>query len=560
MDSDNGWVKGEWGQPGHLQNPTNVTRLARAIEPEDDDDHPQIVYYQAGVGTGIGLWSHLVGGGTGLGLADNVREAYSFLANNYSGQDDLVPSDSIFLLGFSRGAYTARTLGGFVCQMGILKKKAMSHFYECFEDWERAGDPHYSPRFFDAYLKHHHDLGGDGLALKIKEIKEKTQSSCHKVRDAGLDDYFKLLQELDLTQRVTINAIGVWETVGALGIPVNPRLQRIFPFLPNFFRTYSFFDTRLHPSINNAYHALALDEHRSPYSPAVWELQDNGTTNLEQTWFAGAHSNIGGSYEDSGIADITLAWMMDRLAGNMLEDRAKFQARDWIKFDENYIKYWYNCQTDWLTEHPSERPHRGWGMGTLYDSYTFPQSLAGHCTRRPGRYHGTFYENGKQDPDRLLDRTNEHIHSSVRARMDMGGRDVEPDWSQAFPHGLEFKPWIQKAWLWITGRPYPTYRPQGDKGKKGPLKGWELKDDHGAPLQPNDNLADRPGGLRVCRWEHEGADELKVRTMPEAKLGDFERKLLEMDRDVAEQIEFGDNGWWWWLKKPTIPTEHGRTM
>ncbi|KAI7372476.1 hypothetical protein KC336_g20635, partial [Hortaea werneckii] len=71
MDSDNGWVKGKWGQPGHLQNPTNVTRIVRAIASEDKGHHPQIVYYQAGVGTGIGLYNQLIGGGTGLGLAEN---------------------------------------------------------------------------------------------------------------------------------------------------------------------------------------------------------------------------------------------------------------------------------------------------------------------------------------------------------------------------------------------------------------------------------------------------------------------------------------------------------
>ena len=65
MDSDNGYVKGQWGQRGRLQTPTNVTRIARAISAEDDSKHPQVVYYQAGVGTGLGFTTHLLGGGTG---------------------------------------------------------------------------------------------------------------------------------------------------------------------------------------------------------------------------------------------------------------------------------------------------------------------------------------------------------------------------------------------------------------------------------------------------------------------------------------------------------------
>ena len=73
MNSDSGWVKGTWGQRGHAQNPSNVTRISRAISSEDGEHHPQIVYYQAGIGSGIGLYNHIVGGGTGLGLEENSK-------------------------------------------------------------------------------------------------------------------------------------------------------------------------------------------------------------------------------------------------------------------------------------------------------------------------------------------------------------------------------------------------------------------------------------------------------------------------------------------------------
>ena len=152
MDSDNGWVKGKWGGPGHLQNPSNVTRISRAISAEDDAHHPQIIYYQAGIGTGVGLWNHLAGGGTGLGLAENIREAYAFLASNYRENDPERPGvdpDSIFLIGFSRGAFTARSIAGLIGAVGLLKKRAMPHFYEVFQDWENAGNKDYTPLFFD---------------------------------------------------------------------------------------------------------------------------------------------------------------------------------------------------------------------------------------------------------------------------------------------------------------------------------------------------------------------------------------------------------------------------
>ena len=105
-----------------------------------------------------------------------------------------------------------------------------------------------------------------------------------------LDNYLDTLLSLSLTQEVKIQCIGVWDTVGALGIPINPLLQRVLPFLPSFVREYSWFDTRLDKHIGNAFQALALDEHRFPYSPTLWEKWEGCPTNLKQVWFPGAHS------------------------------------------------------------------------------------------------------------------------------------------------------------------------------------------------------------------------------------------------------------------------------
>ena len=126
---------------GHPQVPTNVTRLSRAILPEDDKDNPQVVYYQPGLGSGWSVVDNVVGGGLAFGLAENIRAAYGFLAHNYVDKHD-----QIFLIGFSRGAFTARSVGGMISKLGLLTKTAMDRFYDIFEDYEHAGLADYTPR------------------------------------------------------------------------------------------------------------------------------------------------------------------------------------------------------------------------------------------------------------------------------------------------------------------------------------------------------------------------------------------------------------------------------
>lgn len=188
--------------------------------PEDDAKHHQVVYYQAGIGTGLGLYDQLLGGGTGMGLSENIRESYAFLATNYSPEDLLSQPDSIFLLGFSRGAFTARSLGGFIAAVGILTKKGMPFFYECFSDWENAGNVDYTPAFIDTYCRYNPE---EELEVRNNQPPPKL---AHIQEERGIDKYMtsyrRHLLSLGLTQEVKIKAIGVFDTVGALGIPINP--------------------------------------------------------------------------------------------------------------------------------------------------------------------------------------------------------------------------------------------------------------------------------------------------------------------------------------------------
>lgn len=550
MDRDNGY------KAGKLQNPSNVTRIARAMMSEDDAKHPQIIYYQAGIGTGLGLYDQVLGGGTGLGLSENIREAYAFLMSNYSPQDNLSKSDSIFLIGFSRGAFTARSLGGFIAAVGILTKKAMPWFYDCFQDWENAGKAGYEPRFINAYCAANPDEELDPRAHQPDPAMAMSKKA--GAIDAYMELYRKHLLSLGLTQEANIKCIGVFDTVGALGIPVNPFLQRTFG-LPSFIKEYRWYDTRLGNRVENAFHALALDERRFPFTPAVWELDEGCTTNLKQCWFPGAHSNVGGSYEDYGMANITLAWMMDQLSGNARKPSQVFEPLDWIKFDDAFIDMCFRQTTNFYTSTHDGDDYGGWAMGKVYDSNTFPQSLTGSRVRTPGRYQRADYVTAKCAGKPLLN-SNEVVHSSVRARLDLGGRGVEP------------KEWYQMVseWVWrlITFQKGPKrYKPQraaygrGYLALPGPLYGWKLVDGHESHAEPNMQIDMSPGAIKQVHWEYQLKGNTTTGIMKEdifAEKG-YEERLLLHDQQVANKIIYSNNKWQW-FKKPKKESHWSKTF
>ena len=140
QNRDNGFVRQSylpWDTSGTLQIPSNVTRICRALLPHSRDGTQQIIYYQAGVGTESTLWNHLVGGATGAGISEHIREAYGFLATNYD------VGDEIYLIGFSRGAFTARSIAGFLNCIGLLTMSGMEDFYSIFKDWENQDEKQY---------------------------------------------------------------------------------------------------------------------------------------------------------------------------------------------------------------------------------------------------------------------------------------------------------------------------------------------------------------------------------------------------------------------------------
>ena len=236
--------------------PTNVVRIAFRIAKRKELTR-QIVYYSQGVGTGNSL-DRLTGGAFGKGVDDNIFDVYRFLVANYE------PGDEIFLFGFSRGAFTARSIGGMIRKCGILSRE-----------------------FVDQYRQ-------ATILYRSKESpNEETPTT------------FREKYSVNKDKETPIRFIGVWDTVGSLGIPLRG-LRNLTK------KRHQFHDTELSGSVKTACHALAINERRSPFKPTLWQYKPKSGQTVEQVWFPGVHTNVGGGYPDQSLADISLNWMIEK--------------------------------------------------------------------------------------------------------------------------------------------------------------------------------------------------------------------------------------------------------
>jgi uncharacterized protein (DUF2235 family) len=247
---------GTWNTAGQ-KCPTNVTEFHHAIAPVAPDGTAQESYYHPGVGTTP--FERLRGGVFGFGLSTIVKDAYRMVVDNYE------PGDDLYLLGFSRGAFTARSTSGLIRNAGILRRGEVGRIDEAYALYRSDGGPD----------------SADAVAFR----------KAHAVSD-----------------QTPIRFIGVWDTVGALGIP-----NLGLPGTRWVNRRWAFHDVKLSSRVASAFQALAIDEHRKPFEPTLWEPQPHAVgQQLEQVWFAGDHCDVGGGHADRGLADITLHWMKDR--------------------------------------------------------------------------------------------------------------------------------------------------------------------------------------------------------------------------------------------------------
>ena len=252
---------GTWNRPEKdlsKDAPTNVLKLARAIAPvapgNGNQGIEQVVFYDWGVGS---YHDPVTGGAFGAGIDKNIQDAYRFIVQNYD------PGDELFLFGFSRGAYTVRSLAGLIRNCGILRRPFAQHIHGAFELYRDRDDPPDS-----------------------KEARS-------------------LRKHCAVANRTRIRFIGCWDTVGALGVPLS-----LLGFLND---AHLFHDTELSSIVQTARHALSIDETREDFAPTRWGRKAG--IDMQQVWFAGGHSDVGGGFlkapGDAGLlSDIPLNWMI----------------------------------------------------------------------------------------------------------------------------------------------------------------------------------------------------------------------------------------------------------
>ena len=342
---------GTWNTLADPSAVTNVVRVGQAVKATDENNRSQIVYYNTGVGSG-GPLDRLLGGVFGVGVRSNVKRGLAFLALNW------VVGDEIYIFGFSRGAYTARALAGVITAIRGIPRQEYFHRLEDIWNFYRL-----NPR--------------ERHSEEARSKYEIDQMVFEVPRPAPL-----------------VKCLAVWDTVGSYGIPSGLGLSGLARKLTSW--TRGFHDNMLHPRIEVALQALAIDERRPAFSPTAWvadPTQHSETQHVERVWFAGAHANIGIGYLRSGLSDLALIWMM-----------ARVEVLTKLRFSEDYIaKNFWPCAACSLY-----RSSRGWWrLSSLipFRRALFPQ---------PKLIEAWF--NGKKEKRKMIP-IHEKIHWSVIERL-----------------------------------------------------------------------------------------------------------------------------------------------
>jgi uncharacterized protein (DUF2235 family) len=301
---------GTGNKGGHTPD-SNVFKTYNAVDIKDASRR-QITYYDNGVGTSTNRFLKAISGALGFGFQDNVRELYAFLAKNYR------EGDKVYIFGFSRGAATIRAFNGFVHDCGLIEPG------EDYNDVDLKDE-------IDALLKAY---------LKIRYKKKKGEKP-----ETEIADDLEIEGCTGSRRKVKIEFIGVWDTVAALGMPKNTDLTGcVSKAVDGLFnqvdkivnsiihhRAYNF---ELTPNITRACHALSIDDARTSFWPLIWDevkAEAKGVT-VDQVWFAGVHSDVGGGYPRQDMSNVPLLWVLEQAMGDgtglKLNKRAMQELRD----------------------------------------------------------------------------------------------------------------------------------------------------------------------------------------------------------------------------------------
>lgn len=295
---------GTWNS-AEMAHPTNVLQLSQMVAPQDADGNQQLVGYFEGVGAReTDNWlskqiDRFGGGAFGWGLTKNLEEAYSFLAEHYD------PDDEVYIFGFSRGAYTARSLAGLIRNCGIPGNGEKGSIPEAIKLYRSRGDD---------------SKPDDKRSLRFRADFSPRVATSQTDKDMRDNPEECVLYNTRF--------LGVWDTVGALGVPAHlTRLSSIFN------GKYRFHDTDLSRSVFAARHAVAIDERRRTFVPTLWNNVDTlNSQNLETTaryqqlWFPGTHGTIGGGGPRRGISNATMYWIASGARDQGLVFNEKLEA------------------------------------------------------------------------------------------------------------------------------------------------------------------------------------------------------------------------------------------
>jgi uncharacterized protein (DUF2235 family) len=287
------------GSKGIQKRGTNVYKLYEAVDLQgnkvDTSIPKQIAFYDDGVGTETSKWRKILGSAFGYGLSKNVKELYADLVRTYN------VGDRIYLFGFSRGAFTVRTLAGFINTCGIIDRIHLENDTELSQKVDKV---------YEQYRR---------------KYKASISPLVHRFRDK----YYACDKEIITINDTPIEFIGVWDTVDAVGLPIQWLADKVNKYI----YCFKFTDSKLSPEkkVRKACHALSIDDERLTFHPALWNEEGEEDDRVEQVWFAGVHSNVGGGYPKHGMSLVSLDWMMSKAeqAGLKLDkDKLRFIDHD----------------------------------------------------------------------------------------------------------------------------------------------------------------------------------------------------------------------------------------